>query len=263
MELIGLNYELEGMTPVSLCNSVTGQRSNKYDCPGDGTYGFTFDYPIPSVGGGHSTSWFASGFSGVGTIRMYAERDERMMVGECYFTLQTYVTNPDGKVGTLDAARAIGVAMGVVTFAIFLGMLYYFCRHIRLRNKKIRTHKLVDHLTKDDITTIWKRLDDETRSIQSVLSKDADSIASSPSMQNFRPPAPVSSQAAMSPPITEEATEDDDEEAKAIGDDAEGQSVVDRTPMWIIAPEIKPESSKRKHRKPASDRSHHLDEMAI
>lgn len=256
IELVGLQYSLEEMRPVSLCNSVNAQSSNQYDCPGDGTYGFTLEYPIPNIGGTEKTSWLASGFGGTLSLKIYAEMDERMMVGLCYYNLETYVTqNPDSRFETPSAATVAGAVMGVIAVGVIIAV-FYSCRRIRLRKKRIKTDKLLEHLTKDDITTIWKRLDDETRSIQSVFSKDADSsLASSPSLK-FRPPTPTASKAG---PTAEEATGDAEDPAPP----KEGAEEPDRTPMWITAPDIKPESSKKKHRKkPQSDRSY-PDEMAL
>ena len=51
IELMTLHYNFQEMMPVPLCYYyLQPSESNEYDCPGDGSYGFSVNYVLPSAG---------------------------------------------------------------------------------------------------------------------------------------------------------------------------------------------------------------------
>lgn len=263
MDLLGLTYKLEDMRAVSLCNSVNGQNSNYYDCPGDGTYGFTFDYALPYLAGESRMSWFASGFEGTGYIKIYAEMDEKMMIGDCMFTFDTFVTDSGARVNAPSAATTAGLVMAFIATAIVATILL-MCYRKQNKIRRIKADKLIEHLTKDDITTIWKRLDDETRSIQSVYTRDTETIASNPSLKHIGYTSPQAPECTSINSIAEE------KHVTSITSIAEGQQEdeeeKDYTPAWITNPQpdgAKPPSSKKKKKSSKRSSKSYVDEMAL
>jgi len=194
IEMMTLTYNLNEYQPFTLCEYMTASNSNQNDCPGDGTYGFTVNYQLPSAGDERS-SWLASGWNGQGTFKVYAEMDESMMIGMCTFYMKTYVT-PDANRGvfqTPSAAAAIGITLGA-TAAFVLFCVYWRCCRCSgdscggggggsgnsvvsgggsrfgrgSRAGSFDKDEIFSQLTKDDVTTLFKRLDEETRSQNSV-----------------------------------------------------------------------------------------------
>src|SRR3569832_1513339 len=118
------------MMPVPLCSdALVASASNSNQCPGDGSYGFSVSYELPSAGE-QSTSWLASGWAGSGIIRMYAADDDTMLIGECTFNLKTYVTPAETKSGffqTPSAAATVGIVLGALAAVALLSLWCYCC----------------------------------------------------------------------------------------------------------------------------------------
>jgi len=180
IEILGSTYGLDDMRPVSLCgDAVVPQSTNRYDCPGDGTYGFTVDYPLPNIG----TTWLASGWVGTGTFRMYASYQENVMIGQCTFTMNTYRTtssesSSSASRGFRSLQRAIPSA--AATAGVLLGTAAAFalvCAYCTCRTKSAREEKdeFLAALTSDEISTIFKQLDENTRSAYITMAATATS----------------------------------------------------------------------------------------
>ncbi|GAX22133.1 hypothetical protein FisN_6Hh383 [Fistulifera solaris] len=138
LKFLTLEYKPFEMRQFQLChgNLVQGQDSQS-ECPADGTYMYSISYKLPASGGGHPV-WLASGFQGNGVIRMYAEQDERMLIGECHLRLKTYVTKTDentfGPLVTPSAAVTLGIASA---FLALLGLCSCFRRCCFRRRRKV------------------------------------------------------------------------------------------------------------------------------
>jgi hypothetical protein len=139
VELMTLKYNFQDMMPVPLCSeSLQAGENNQGDCPADGTYAFAVSYDLPSAGD-QSTSWLASGWAGSGVIRMYAEEDESMMIGECTFNLKTYVT-PTAEKGFLQtpsAAATVGIVLGALAAVALVCLWCYCCARKKKQQKKV------------------------------------------------------------------------------------------------------------------------------
>jgi hypothetical protein len=123
-----------------------------YECPDDGGYDYSVNYKLPDAGKEHA-SWLVTGFTGSGVLQMYAQQDESMMIGQCYLTLQTYVTvnEAHGLFQTPTAATAIGVAIGLIV-ATLLMCAYCFCCASKKKPKYIEG---------DDATSHFRRLEED------------------------------------------------------------------------------------------------------
>jgi len=143
--------------------------------PGDGSYGFSVNYHLPSSGG-ETTSWLASGWAGTGTISIFAEEDENMLIGRCKFNLNTFVTENEayGMFQIPSAAASVGIVSGTVA-ALALVCLYLRCCTRRKRTKEELAEDgawITDpNLTRDDINTLFKRLDEDTKTDTPVESR--------------------------------------------------------------------------------------------
>jgi len=173
-----LNYNFNEMMPLPLCYYyLKPSESNQYDCPGDGSYGFSVNYILPGAGG-QSSSWLATGWAGTGTISIFAESNENMMIGQCTFNLKTYVT-PDPERGifqTPSAAASVGMLGGSVAALVLICFWMRCCRRSSGHDTddegaKLCQDDVVTQLSADDISTLFKRLDEETRSQLSTDSK--------------------------------------------------------------------------------------------
>lgn len=175
IEMMTLSYNFYELMPVPLCYYyLKASDANEYDCPGDGSYGFTTHYVLPSAGG-ESTSWLATGWAGTGTISLYAENDDTMLIGQCTFDLRTFVTPNEerGIFQTPSAAASVGMVAGTVAVGFIICVWMYCCHQSSQDDDgvggKICSDDLT-HLSSDEITTLFKKLDEETRS---QLSKDS------------------------------------------------------------------------------------------
>lgn len=172
VDLLTLKYNFHDMMPVPLCSDylVAGD-SNAGQCPADGSYAFAVSYELPSAGD-QSTSWLASGWTGSGVIRMYAEDDETMLIGECSFNLKTYVTPSSEKTGffqTPSAAATVGIVLGAFVAVALVGLWCYCCA--KKRRQKIQENpEDMKSITKDDLSTFFKRLDDDNKSRAAQMS---------------------------------------------------------------------------------------------
>jgi len=160
-----INYNMKEMMPVPLCSYYITQDEEEdgdNECPADGSYQFAVNFALPSAGG-ETTSWLATGWAGTGTFSIYAEPDTSMLIGQCKFSLKTYVTTDEerGIFQTPSAAASVGMALGTLA-ALVLVVLYMRC--CRRRNQDEQQKAGLASLSSDDISTLFKRLDDETRS---------------------------------------------------------------------------------------------------
>lgn len=133
-----LSFNLFDMLQVPLCDSsFVADANNQNDCPGDGSFDFELAYKLPSAGG-ESTSWLASGWQGTGTIQMFAQQDETMLIGDCTLALRTFVTSSSSAqkslLSTPSAAASVGIASAVAA-VIALMCLYCYCCMKKKRQK--------------------------------------------------------------------------------------------------------------------------------
>jgi hypothetical protein len=154
-----LEFSLFEMLMVPLCDeTMTSAGNNTSDCPGNGKYNYSVDYKLPNSGS-DSASWLASGWEGTGFIRMYAEPDESMMIGECLLTLQTFVT-PDPTTKwyqvTPSAAVLSGIVLGISS-VLMLGCLYCYCCCRRRSETKMRDKISPEH----SLESTFMRMEDE------------------------------------------------------------------------------------------------------
>lgn len=179
VELLTLKYNLHEFMPVPLCSDyLVADSNNQNQCPYDGSYGFSVNYKLPSAGE-QSTSWLASGWAGSGIMRIYAEEDESMLIGECTFSMKTYVTPSQtrGFMQAPSAAATVGIVLGALA-AVALVCLYCYCC---ISKRKVAQESSGDDktVTKDDLSTFFKRLDDEKSQILSAAAsvRDAASVS--------------------------------------------------------------------------------------
>lgn len=125
---------------------------DSYVCPDDGGYDYTVDYKLPDAGK-EQASWLVTGFTGSGVLQMYAQQDESMMIGQCYLTLQTYVTvnEEHGLFQTPTAATALGVALGIVVATLLMCAYCYCCS----------SKKKPKYIEGDDATSHFRRLEED------------------------------------------------------------------------------------------------------
>lgn len=171
VELMTLKYNFQDMMPVPLCSeTLVAGENNQGDCPADGTYAFAVSYDLPSAGD-QSTSWLASGWAGSGVIRMYAEEDESMLIGDCSFNLKTYVT-PTAEKGFLQtpsAAATVGIVLGALAAVALVCLWCYCCARKKKQKQKITENpEDTKSITKDDLSTFFKRLDEDNKSRMSA-----------------------------------------------------------------------------------------------
>lgn len=161
LDFFTLEFSLLDMNQVPLCHDTMFARSgNVNECPGDGTYSFDVNYRLPNAGS-KSASWLASGWQGTGFIRMYAEPDESMLIGECILRLQTYLTptgSEKGMVKTPTAAVAAGMGLAVLAVAM-IGCVYcFFARKLSEANTKKPTSS---SSADQSLDTLYKRMEEE------------------------------------------------------------------------------------------------------
>jgi hypothetical protein len=170
VELMTLKYTFQDMMPVPLCSEyLTAGENNGGECPADGTYAFSVSYDLPSAGE-QSTSWLASGWAGSGSIRMYAEEDESMLIGDCTFNLKTYVT-PTAEKGffqTPSAAATVGIVLGTLAAVALLCLWCYCCAKKKKQKVTGSADDTKSVVTKDDLSTFFKRLDEDNKSRMSA-----------------------------------------------------------------------------------------------
>lgn len=126
------------MKPFQLCSGNLVQADgSQSECPADGSYSYSIPYKLPTAGAGHPV-WLASGFQGNGIIRMFAEQDERMLIGECHVKLRTYVTrtkeNTYGPFETPSAAVSLGIASALMAL---IGLCCCYSRCCVRRKSKV------------------------------------------------------------------------------------------------------------------------------
>jgi len=153
-----LDFNLFDMLSVPLCDdTMTADENNANDCPGDGSYSYSVVYKLPNSGS-DSASWLASGFEGSGFIRMYAEADESMMIGECILNLQTFMTETEesGLLRTPSAAAATGIALAVLA-VVAMTCLYCYC----CCRRRPDTRKQPRGNPEDSLESMFQRMEDE------------------------------------------------------------------------------------------------------
>lgn len=165
VELLTLRYNFNEMLPIPLCSEyLQGSEYNSDECPGDGSYDFNILYKLPSAGA-QSTSWLASGWDGSGVFRIYAEENENMLIGECTFAMKTFVTANEeaGFFQTPSAAATVGIVLGALAALALICVFCYCC--IKNRKKRVTEEgsKSMLSLSPADISTIFKRLDEESK----------------------------------------------------------------------------------------------------
>ena len=171
MELVTLQYQFFDKAQIPLCGDGLTATTDDAACPGDGSYQFSVDYNVPSAGDEHQ-SWLASGWNGKGVIQIFAEADETMLIGECSFVLDTYVTPAteanfySRTVNPPSAAATVGIVLGTLA-ALGLVCLYCYCCKRKAKKALVDDEYYVPtHGSKqgDDVSAFFKRLDDETGS---------------------------------------------------------------------------------------------------
>lgn len=153
LSLWAMDFNLCDMRQVPLCyETMVAGENNQNDCPGDGEFEYSINYQLPGAGN-QAASWLATGWQGSGRIRMYAEPNENMMIGDCRLELKTYVTQQeDTLVGTPSAAIAAGISLAVVLM-IGLCCCYWSC--CRRNKRKITT------VTEEENLVDFERLEEE------------------------------------------------------------------------------------------------------
>ncbi|GKZ00104.1 hypothetical protein MPSEU_000963800 [Mayamaea pseudoterrestris] len=172
MELVTLQYQFFDKAQIPLCSDGLTATTDDAACPGDGSYQFSVEYNLPSAGNEHQ-SWLASGWNGNGVIQIFAEADENMLIGECTFVLDTFVTPAteanfySRTVNPPSAAATVGIVMGALAV---LGLICLYCYCCRRKSKVLADtddeYYVPTNASKqpDDVSAFFKRLDDETGS---------------------------------------------------------------------------------------------------
>jgi hypothetical protein len=126
---------------------------DEYVCPEDGGYSYSVQYKLPDAGK-EQASWLVTGFTGSGVLQVYAQQDESRMIGQCYLTLQTFVTvNEDhGIFQVPTAATALGVALGLLVATLLMCAYCYCCP----------SKKTIKYIDGDDATSHFRRLEEDT-----------------------------------------------------------------------------------------------------
>ena len=162
-----LDFSLFQMMQVPLCHySMVAGAYNENDCPGDGLYKFSTYYRLPATGR-NGADWLSTGWEGSGFVRMYAEENESMLIGECLLTLQTLVTPDDSQesfIRTPTAAVTAGMILGVGA-VVALSCMYCYCC---LRNNQTEAVAL-KHVSpakspEAEMESAFKRFEDEKES---------------------------------------------------------------------------------------------------
>jgi hypothetical protein len=149
---------------------MVASSSNGNDCPGTGSYDFSVTYTLPDAGS-PKTSWFATGWSGEGTIQMFAQTDETMKIGDCHLDLQTFVTRQEGSSSLLrfpSAAVASGIFLALFVLLMLISLYCILCR--RGRALAVKKHS--------DDESYFSRMED-TKSLKSSRSKKSQKTATS------------------------------------------------------------------------------------
>ena len=162
LKFLTLDYKPFDMKVFQLCSENlvqdnNSQSSSSTECPADGAYTYSIPYKLPAAGSGHPV-WLASGFQGTGMVQMYAEQDERMLIGECQLRLKTYVTrteeNTFGPLSTPSAAISLGMASALVAL---IGLCCCYSRCC-IRRRKVST-SIQDSATENG--ALFTRMDDD------------------------------------------------------------------------------------------------------
>jgi hypothetical protein len=126
LAFLTLTYHLFDDLAVNLCHENMVAGADNRPCPGDGTYSFEMEYPLPSTA--DSSSWLATGWAGTGEIAMYAEKNNlETLVGYCTFSMATGVTaSASQKFNPPSASTTSGILAGLIV-AIFLAVAYCAC----------------------------------------------------------------------------------------------------------------------------------------
>lgn len=165
--LMGISFNLCEMREISLCDeSMVADEANENDCPGDGSFGYSITYNLPSAGP-EVASWLATGWKGNGVLQIFAAQDESMMIGDCELDLKTFVTqHNETLIGAPSAAISTGIALGALAALSLLCCYCYCCR--RRRTTKEQPSKKQQGA--DDDESYFHRLEEE-RSYWSGKSK--------------------------------------------------------------------------------------------
>jgi hypothetical protein len=193
LELLTLQYNLFEMLQVPLCSDyLTADADNQNQCPGSGSYDFSITYKLPSAGQ-ESTSWLASGWAGSGIVRIYAEQDTSMLIGQCTFTMKTYVT-PSASSSlpyTPTAAETVGIVLGALAVVALACLWCYCCRRKRAQKTTMSDTKTITDVkstvTPEDVASFFKRMDDEQKSMMSGNPKSVTSKNNSKSVVSELP----------------------------------------------------------------------------
>lgn len=147
--------------------------NNQAQCPYDGSYPYKVDYVLPSAGS-ESASWLASGWTGSGVLKMYATRNEEVLIGDCTLQLSTFVTkeDEDSLLGAPSAAATAGIILAII-FATLLMCFYCYCC---IKSRKTRKDNLNPG---DDVISSFRRMDEDNHSKPPTISVDAQSQATS------------------------------------------------------------------------------------
>lgn len=165
MHFLTLDLKPFEMKQISLCsgNLVSGEE-NQSACPGDGSYSYSVQYRLPSAGDGHPL-YLASGFQGKGIIRMFAEQDERMLIGECHLTLKTYVTRTEenmyGPFETPSAAASVGMALAVSALIGLCCCYSYCCIRRKSNTQELNVENEALFSRMEDNEALFSRMEDD------------------------------------------------------------------------------------------------------
>jgi hypothetical protein len=198
MKLVTLQYQFFDKAQIPLCaGDLTAL--NGVTCPGDGSYDFSVDYSLPSAGSEHQ-SWLASGWTGNGVIQIYAAANENMLIGECSFVLDTFVTPTtqanfySRSVNPPSAAASVGIIAG--TLAVF-GLVCLYCYCCKRKSKALVEEDDENYMPAsssqhpDDVSAFFKRLDDETGSVPpSIIAPTVGNQSSSRTRRQEAPGTP-------------------------------------------------------------------------
>lgn len=164
LSFLTLDFALFDMMAISLCHDdMEASQYNYNDCPGDGEYKFSVPYRLPTTGKNTAT-WLATGWEGSGYIRMYAEENENMLIGECLLTMETMRTpdqTSDSFLRTPSAAATAGIVLGV---GAVMGLMCMYCYCCMRRNKgQVKAQKKSKSAVtpEDSLEAVFKRMEDE------------------------------------------------------------------------------------------------------
>lgn len=182
LELLTLTYNFFTMMPVDMCSEYLsyGQDDDyQGECPSNGDYDFSVTYTLPGAGD-ESTSWLATGWAGSGLFQLFAEEDDSMLIGECTFSLKTYVTpSAEQSYPIPSAAVTAGIVLGALAFVALICCWCYCCT----RRRKKTGGSDSDTLSGGSMSTGFKRMDD-VGSIKSSKSNKSNKSGNSKSSKN-------------------------------------------------------------------------------